>query len=177
MSSNSVGESSSHTTSPAGPTRKARGFRRVITRIALLTCVAGIGLIAMSISASTPDNLGVRDGKLAKCPESPNCVSTQAASDTHRMEPIPLTIEPAEMVEKIKSTVGKNFSRAVLVEQQAGYLRYEFSSLVFRFVDDVEFFVDDKERKLHFRSASRVGHSDLGANRRRMNLIRKKLTQ
>ncbi len=92
------------------------------------------------------------------------------------MEPIPYQGSPAEMVAKIKKTVQSTFPRSRLVEESDDYLRYEFTSLIFRFVDDVEFFVDDKAKVVHFRSASRVGHSDLGANRRRMDRITKELT-
>ena len=71
---------------------------------------------------------------------------------------------------KVKTVVAENFSRAKLVEEADNYCRFEFSSLIFRFVDDVEFYVDD-DQALHFRSASRVGHSDMGANRSRMDKL------
>ena len=93
------------------------------------------------------------------------------------MDPISFSGPIDDAVEKIKRTVAEKFSRFQLVEQQNGYLRYEFTSLVFRFVDDVEFFVDDKGQQIHFRSASRVGHHDLGANRRRMTKISKELNR
>ena len=62
--------------------------------------------------------------------------------------------------------------RAKLVEEDEDYLHYEFTSLLLRFVDDVEFVFDDATRTIHFRSASRTGYSDLGVNRRRMEEIR-----
>ena len=52
-------------------------------------------------------------------------------------------------------------------------LTAEYRSLIFRFIDDVDFLLDEKEGVIHFRSASRVGYSDLGANRKRMERIRK----
>ena len=59
------------------------------------------------------------------------------------------------------------------------YLHYEFTSLLLRFVDDVEFLFDEATKTVHFRSASRTGYSDLGVNRRRMEqmqaLVREKL--
>ena len=73
--------------------------------------------------------------------------------------------------------IAENWSRATLTDEAESYLRYEFTSLIFRFVDDVEFFVDDVGEVIHFRSASRVGYSDLGANRRRMNQIKKELAK
>jgi uncharacterized protein (DUF1499 family) len=62
--------------------------------------------------------------------------------------------------------------RTKLVEENDSYLHYEFTSLLFRFVDDVEFLFDDESKTIHFRSASRTGYGDFGVNRRRMEVIR-----
>jgi uncharacterized protein (DUF1499 family) len=62
--------------------------------------------------------------------------------------------------------------RTMLIQEDAAYLHYEFTSLLLRFVDDVEFLFDDDTKTVHFRSASRTGYSDLGVNRRRMERIR-----
>jgi uncharacterized protein (DUF1499 family) len=59
-----------------------------------------------------------------------------------------------------------------LVEEDEAYLHYEFTSLVLRFVDDVEFLFDDESKTIHFRSASRTGYGDLGVNRKRMEQVR-----
>lgn len=87
------------------------------------------------------------------------------------MAAIPLQVTAAEMIEKIKRVIGEDFSRATLVREMDNYLHFEFRSTIFRFVDDVEFLVDDSSGTVDFRSASRVGHSDLGANRNRMEKI------
>ena len=93
------------------------------------------------------------------------------------MSPVEFQGSAAEAIENIKFAVTRVSPRARLVQESDNYLRYEFSSFVFRFVDDVEFFVDDGKKLIHFRSASRVGHSDLGANRKRMTKICRELTQ
>jgi uncharacterized protein (DUF1499 family) len=62
--------------------------------------------------------------------------------------------------------------RTTLAEQRPGYLRFEFRSRIFRFVDDVEFLADPAAGVIHVRSASRTGHSDLGVNRRRIEILR-----
>ena len=152
---------------PAPPRRR----RRLLPRIALLFLVAVAGLYLMSFSAKAPDNLGHMNGHLADCPDSPNCVSTQADTEQHQMETISYTGSQADAMTRLKSVISDSFGRAKLVEEQDHYLRYEFTSLIFRFVDDVEFLFDDSLKKIHFRSASRVGHSDLGANRKRMQKI------
>lgn len=151
----------------------AKRERRWLRRLVFLGLLA-IGLMyGMSMMATPPDDLGVRNGRLAPCPDSPNCVSTMTDSVEHRMEPvsIPQGIEPLEIVSRIMA----DQPRMKQVSEQPRYLRYEATSLIFRFVDDVEFLVADGQ--LHFRSASRVGHSDLGANRRRMERIREQLVR
>ena len=77
-----------------------------------------------------------------------------------------------EAKQRLREIVG-SLPRTRLVEEDEVYLHYEFTSLVLRFVDDVEFLFDDETKTIHFRSASRTGYSDFGVNRRRMEEIRK----
>lgn len=107
----------------------------------------------------------------APCPSSPNCVSTQATDDRHAIAPFLYRKSRAEAKEALKSSVGA-LPRTELVEEDEVYLHYEVTSLLLRFVDDVEFLFDDQTMTIHFRSASRTGHSDFGVNRGRMEEIR-----
>jgi uncharacterized protein (DUF1499 family) len=63
-----------------------------------------------------------------------------------------------------------------IVERDAESGRAEFTSRAFGFVDDVEWVIDAVEQRIDFRSASRVGYSDLGVNRRRMHKLTDRLT-
>jgi uncharacterized protein (DUF1499 family) len=134
----------------------------------LIVPVAGLALL--SAFSRRPSNLGVVDGHLAACPDSPNCVSTDANDREHRMEALPVRGSAREAIEKIKAVVA-SLPRTKVVDESEIYLRVEFTSALFRFVDDVEFLIDEPAAKIHFRSASRVGRGDLGANRRRMEQI------
>jgi uncharacterized protein (DUF1499 family) len=109
---------------------------------------------------------------LPPCPSSPNCVSTQATDEGHAIEPIRYRKARAEAKEALKEAI-RVLPRTKLVEEDEAYLHYEFTSLLFRFVDDVEFVFDDATKTLHFRSASRTGYGDLGVNRKRMEEIRR----
>ena len=138
------------------------------------------GLYVLSFSSKAPTNIGVTAGKLAACPDSPNCVSTQATDSQQKMSPIALVASDdnnQDAIGKIKAVIAEHFSRAKLVSEKENYLRYEFASLIFRFVDDVEFLVDTDTQEIDFRSASRVGHSDMGKNRKRMQKISDLLKQ
>lgn len=114
---------------------------------------------------------GLLNGKLRPCPSSPNCVSTQAEDEGHRIAPYRYQRDAAQAVAILKDVVGA-MPGAALVENTGSYLRYEFTSWLFRFVDDVEFLIDDAGKTIHFRSASRTGYGDLGVNRKRMEEIR-----
>ena len=122
-------------------------------------------------SGTRPTNLGVRDGKLAPCPNSPNCVSSHApASDkTHAIEPIRFTGDPAAAMQKLR-TVVEGMPRTKIIESRPNYLYAEFSTPLMGFVDDVEFHQDGT--MIQVRSASRLGYSDLGVNRKRIEAIR-----
>jgi uncharacterized protein (DUF1499 family) len=127
-----------------------------------------------SFSGKRPNTLGVKDGKLAACPGTPNCVSSQATDAEHQVDAIAYSTSAAEAMEKIKSVV-TNIERAEVVEENSNYLYAEFTSALMGYVDDVEFYVDDSAKVIHVRSASRLGQSDLGVNRKRVEEIRAKL--
>lgn len=108
---------------------------------------------------------------LSPCPDSPNCVSTQATDESHAITPFRYKKLRVEAKEALKAVIN-SLSRTKLIEEDESYLHYEFTSLLLRFVDDVEFLFDDDTKTVHFRSASRTGYSDLGVNRRRMEDLR-----
>ncbi|MBI1903419.1 MAG: DUF1499 domain-containing protein [Planctomycetia bacterium] len=139
--------------------------------VAILVEVALLSLVILSLVSSRRRTTGgVVAGRLAPCTGTPNCVSTQADDAEHFMEPIAFSCAPGEIIAHVASVVG-SMPRSTIVFQRDDYLCAEFRSAVFNFVDDVEFYADAATRKLHFRSASRVGRSDFGVNRRRMEII------
>lgn len=109
--------------------------------------------------------------QLRPCPSSPNCVSTLAKDERHAIAPFQYRKSRTEAKEALKEVI-RTLARTNLVEEDESYLRYEITSLLFRFVDDVEFLFDEATKTIHFRSASRTGYGDLGVNRRRMEEIR-----
>lgn len=112
-----------------------------------------------------PQNIGVHNGRLTPCPESPNCVSSFAGDEEHSIDPI------AASLEQIEGAL-LQLPAANIVSASADYLYAEFTSRIMGFVDDVEFLHDRASGLTHVRSASRLGYSDLGANRKRIESIR-----
>ena len=121
--------------------------------------------------------LGIVDGRLAPCPNKPNCVSSQAAAgdQRHYIEALTYNGEPGQARERLERAIA-GMKRARVVVRQGNYWRVEFTSALWRFVDDVEFLFDDTDRRIDLRSASRVGYSDLGVNRQRVEEIRRRFS-
>lgn len=139
--------------------------------ILVVIVVPLILLATVNTMSGRPTNLGVTNGRLADCPSSPNCVGTQCNDAAHRAEAISFEGPPDQALERLRAILA-DMPRAKIVDSTENYLHAEFTSLLFRFVDDVEFLVDSEQHVIHFRSASRLGYSDFGANRRRMESIR-----
>ena len=125
------------------------------------------------LSGKRPNDLGVRNGLLKAAPDSPNAVTSQAASDYHRIEPLRYK-GPAEPAMAALKSIIESTPRTSIVEERADYLYVEFTSRLIGYVDDVEFYFPPDEQIIHVRSASRLGYSDLGANRKRIETIRAK---
>jgi uncharacterized protein (DUF1499 family) len=121
-----------------------------------------------NFSGERPSNLGVKEGKLAACPGTPNCVNSQSDDAQSKIEPL-----PAKSIAEIKKVV-EGMERTTIIEETDNYLRAEFKSKLMGYVDDVEFYLDDANT-LQVRSASRLGKSDLGVNRKRVEEIRSRL--
>ena len=109
--------------------------------------------------------------QFAPCPDSPNCVSTAATDEEHAIEPYPFSGTAADAKAKMISVINE-LPRTKIVGETDNTLHVEFRSRVFRFVDDVEFFFDEADSLVQYRSASRTGYSDMGVNRKRMEEIR-----
>ena len=121
-----------------------------------------------------PTNLGVKDGKLAPCPNSPNCVCSQTpqTDSQHYIQPLSYNSTTPEAIAKLKDVI-QGMSRAKLISETSTYLYAEFTSQLMGYVDDVEFWIDERAKVIHVRSASRLGKSDLGVNRKRVEEIRR----
>lgn len=130
----------------------------------------------MIFAGKRPNNLGVNSGKLAPCPNSPNCVSSQSSDVGHSIAALTYNSTPEEAIAKLKSVI-QSLPRTKIITESNDYLYAEFKSALMGFVDDVEFYLDRKANVIQVRSASRLGQSDLGVNRKRIETIRAKLAE
>jgi len=140
---------------------------RLTSLFTLLSCFLIVGC-----HGARPGSLGVMNGNLAPCPDSPNCVSSQAEDEKHRVEPLRYESSRAEGKAKLLGVI-RSMKRARIVVEKDDYIHAEFKSALWRFIDDAEFYFVHESKIIHVRSASRVGSSDLGVNRKRIERIRK----
>ena len=137
----------------------------------LLIMVLSSGFFLFASSNKTPPVTGSSVSRLASCPDSPNCVSSQSSDKKHYVEPLSykgsLNQTRKDLIAAIVS-----MKRSTIVTSEDRYLRAEFTSALFRFVDDLECYCDDAQRLVHVRSASRTGYYDFGVNRRRVEDLR-----
>lgn len=114
--------------------------------------------------------------RMSECPDSPNCVSSLSKMDSHLIAPISFKGDPQKAMEKLEKVI-LSMKRAEIEIKEQGYIKAVFSSAVFRFKDDVECLLDKDKGVINIRSASRLGYSDFGVNRARVEEIRKLFDQ
>jgi uncharacterized protein (DUF1499 family) len=139
-------------------------FGLVMALVALRLMVVVVSPKAIRIRPTT--------GKLAECPSSPTCVSSQTDRTEQKVEPLKYSGPSEEAKLRLRLAIEAMPGTKVLQEDRI-YLHAEFESLVFGFIGDVEFLLDDNRKLIHVRSASRLGYNDLGTNRRRVEAIRR----
>ncbi len=110
------------------------------------------------------------------CSATPNCVSSAEIGTSQYVEPLRYQGRLEEAKKRLLDVI-HGFDRTQVLEDTGSYVRTTFTSFLFRFTDDVEFRIDDEKKLIHMKSASRVGYSDLGANRRRCEAIRERFSR
>lgn len=134
-----------------------------------------LGVVLMTGCWGGPNHtLGIQGGTLAPCPSTPNCVHTgMRHPDGTRGMFADTRVPRGQMMDRIADVVTE-MPRAEIITQNGDYLHAEFTSKIFRFVDDVEIMIS-VENEVIIRSASRVGRSDMGVNTARVEDLRARL--
>lgn len=159
--------------------------KRILAGIVALVAAVAAGLAVHVFTASgdtvfswkRPDDLGVKDGRLARPKSTPNCVSSQAdsADAEHYIAPIAFTGNASAAMGAARKAV-QGMDGATVIREDDAYLYAEYRSKVMKFVDDLELLFDAKAGVFHVRSASRLGRRDFGVNRARVEALRARLS-
>jgi uncharacterized protein (DUF1499 family) len=137
---------------------------------AILALLGTIAAMLAARNAGPPASLGVRAGGLAPCSAAPNCVSTSTLDPAQAIAPVPFTIDPDEARAVILDLLASE-PRTTLVRADEDYIHALYRSPTIGFPDDTEFYIDTSAGVIQMRAAARMGYSDLGANRARMERI------
>ncbi|MEM9264074.1 MAG: DUF1499 domain-containing protein [Cyanobacteria bacterium P01_F01_bin.13] len=141
------------------------GSPAIAAPVAVLPGLQGV------FTGTTPTDIGIHETRLIDCPASPNCVSSSASDDEHYIAPIEYTAEQPAVRDMLVAVL-ENQPRTEIIEQTDDYVRVEFTSRLMGFVDDAEFYFLPDGKTIAMRSAARLGESDLGVNRRRLEQFR-----
>ena len=123
-----------------------------------------------------PRRLGLTEGKLSACPSSPNCVCSDETGTSSAIEALRLAIDASDAWPLIEQAV-RELPRTHIVSNGAEYIHAECTSSLLGFVDDLELHLRAHDGLVAVRSASRLGYSDFGVNRKRVEQLRKALQQ
>ncbi|MFM8285383.1 MAG: DUF1499 domain-containing protein [Planctomycetaceae bacterium] len=154
--------------------------RRQLMWLSVVLASAVLPVVALAVMARLaprPRNLGRHaNGELAPLPGTPNAVSSFSRENESHVRPFEFAGDPVAAWDRLREVV-RTHPGLQIISEQPGYLHAEATSQLFRFVDDVEFLLDEATGRIDLRSASRVGRSDLGVNRSRCEALRERFQQ
>jgi uncharacterized protein (DUF1499 family) len=151
--------------------------KRLAKLIAILAVIAVIALFVMGKISTRGQAPGLVDGRLSTCPDKPNCVCSEYREDSaHHIHALELAEQSAKNANARMVAIITEFG-GVVTTAHPDYIAATFTSPLFGFVDDLEIRFDFEAGLIHFRSASRVGYGDLGANRKRVELVQRQFRQ
>lgn len=149
-------------------------FRKIVLAVGIsAAALVGFGMLVLVAAqrATPPVPLGIRDGRLAPCPPTPNCVSSQSDDPQHAIAPLPFPGDRDAARAALRQVLA-NQPRMTILRDESDYMHVLFRSPTLGFPDDVEFLFDAAAPQIHVRAAARMGHDDLGVNRARIESIR-----
>ena len=154
------------------PLNGVKGDMNMKTAMYVLLALIGVVIVLFFILGKKSQSghaPGLVDGRLAACSSKPNCVCSEDGTDSqHSVDVFPAK-SWAKLVAAIEAQGG------TITTQDKNYIAAEFKSKLYGFVDDVE--ARKASGAVHIRSASRVGYSDRGVNKARIEALRSALSK
>ena len=152
--------------------------------IVIISLVVVTGLLAGQLGllrGTPPADLGIRDGRLKPPSNTPNSVSSQASFYPDHPQrayadiaPLPMRGNANETLDLIAGII-EAMEGGKIIKREPAYMYAQFTTRLMKYVDDAEFWFDPSAQVIQVRSASRLGSSDLGVNRKRIEFIRQRL--
>lgn len=146
-------------------------MKTTILVLSILIAIVITVLFVLGSKSKLGQAPGLISGKLSLCSNKPNCVCSEYNNDSHYIEPMTISDESKVNVHNIIKKVIQAMGGTIQIASN-NYISASFSSAIFGFVDDFEIRLDLSQKIIHVRSASRVGHGDLGVNKKRVELFK-----
>lgn len=140
-------------------------------KLTLLSLTIGLATMLTGCGGNMPDTLGITNGKLSPCPDKPNCVVSHNYDEQHFIDALSYQSEFPAAYKKLLDAIAQMPGSKIITKNER-YIHAEFTSRIMRYIDDVEFLFDREGKHIELRSASRLGHSDMGVNRERIETLR-----
>lgn len=144
--------------------------------IFILGLITVFAAVLVSQNLKKPTHLGVVNGELAPMPSKPNAVSSQTDQSDKKVAPLPFKESPEQTMTAIKNSLA-SLGNNEISQERSDYIYTVFTTPLMRYHDDVEIYMDNDARLVHFRSQSRAGYSDMGVNRKRYEAFREYYSQ
>ncbi len=145
-------------------------MKLTLSIVVFIILLLGLVLLLLVHQSKSDQALGLTKQKLARCPEKPNCVCSEYQDDSkHFISPLRYELNHADVIKTLQDSIEQMGGEIQVAEET--YLATIFKSDLFGFIDDLEIRLDTENRLVHMRSASRVGYSDRGVNRKRIETI------
>jgi len=152
-------------------------LRITLIVVAILTAVVLVRFAMLGNGSKEGKAPGLVSGSLSPCPDKPNCVCSESGEDAaHHIAPLDFSGVPAQKAFGELLQIIEELGGEVVVANDE-YIAATFSSALFGFVDDVEYRLEPTQKRIQIRSASRVGHSDMGVNRKRAEAMTRSFDQ
>ena len=148
-------------------------FTMIMGLVGTLLFLLIVSVLTRTFPPSKPETVGLRDNSLQNCGSKPNCVCSLQNDSAHGIAPFQIRENVNSSMEKLSKII-RSMNGARIIFSREDYLYAEFKTSFFGFIDDVEFHVNKSANRIEVRSASRLGYSDLGLNRSRVESIRVK---
>ncbi|VAW56062.1 hypothetical protein MNBD_GAMMA07-2704 [hydrothermal vent metagenome] len=133
-----------------------------------------MSIFLLSCSGQKPKDLGIYNNTFSHCPVTPNCISSDATDKKHKIDFLKLNAEYKNNWQAIHNAVN-TLSNTKIVTFNETYIHAECSSTVFGFVDDLQLHLRENGENIAIKSAARLGHSDFGVNKKRIEKLREQL--
>ena len=146
----------------------------VVSIVLLFTVLILVRLVHLSLTSKAPD-MSLVNGALRPCPATPNCVSSEGNDESKSISAFTFESNAEQAWQKLIKAIEE--TGGVITHADETHLQASYTSRIFRFVDDMEFRLIADEKKIHVRSGSRVGKSDLGVNRKNVEKVRQLFNQ